>query len=114
LAKRRARAATVKHWQRVTPLLSQRDQLIDEILVRSRAGGSSPLLKKATTLLTRFWVRADWKSREEILRAARWVLSVGATQSAMATAKARPSKPDRHSVGADFKSEPKLRNSEPT
>lgn len=77
LAKRRARAAKAKYWQHVTALLSQRDQLIDEILVCSRARTPSPFIKKASALLTRFWARADWKSREEILRAARWLVEMG-------------------------------------
>jgi hypothetical protein len=65
------------HWERETFLLSQRDHIIDEILLRSQAGTSSPFTKKASALLTRVWARADWQSREEILRAARWFLDVG-------------------------------------
>ena len=116
-AKRRRRVATAKYWQRTISLLSQRDQLIDEILLRSRAGAPAPLIKKAGTLLTRFWARADWRSREELLRAARWLLSVGATQSAIAVPKARTRNANRYNVGASFKSAPnrkQLRNCAPT
>ena len=57
-------------WLRMTPLQSQRDDLLNEIALL-RARGPFPALAKATTLLTRLWDRATWVSREEILQAAR-------------------------------------------
>jgi hypothetical protein len=86
--KRRPCKPTDKYWDNVVPLLSQRDQLIAEILARSRSGTPSPLIKKAGTLLTRFWARADWKSREELLRAAQWLVNLGVTQAVVATPRA--------------------------
>jgi hypothetical protein len=83
VAKRRPRGSKVKYQQRVTALLSQRDELIEGILVCTRARGPSPFLAKADALLTRFWARADWKGREEILRAARWLLDMASGQAAM-------------------------------
>ena len=58
-------------------LLSQRDEQVTEIaMLRSRTPTPSPFVKKAETLLTRYWSRADWHAREEILRTVRWLLSM--------------------------------------
>lgn len=63
--------------EKVVSLLSKRDELITEIeIVRSTQATPSPAVRKARTLLTRFWAHADWRSREEILRAASWLLHV--------------------------------------
>jgi hypothetical protein len=88
----RRTGARGRYWQRITSLLSQRDRLIDEILlVRSRGHVPSPrLIDKAHALLTRFWARADWESREEVLRTARWLVTLGRT-----CAPAPASKPKR-------------------
>ena len=73
-------------WLRVTPLQSERDDLLNEIaLLRTR--GPFPALAKATTLLTRLWDRATWVSREEILQAARVFVHIGKVQIAMAIPK---------------------------
>jgi len=73
-------------WLRVTPLLAQREDLLNEIeLLRAR--GPFPALSKATTLLTRLWDRATWVSREEILQAARVFVHIGKVQIAMAIPK---------------------------
>jgi hypothetical protein len=62
--------------QHVSSLLSQRDEQIGEIvMLRSRTSTPSAFIKKAETLLTRYWARADWQAREEILRTVRWLLS---------------------------------------
>jgi hypothetical protein len=59
----------------VVSLLSQRDAQVTEIvMLRSRA--PSAFIKNAETLLTRYWARADWQAREEILRTVRWLLSM--------------------------------------
>jgi hypothetical protein len=73
-------------WLRVTPLLAQREDLLNEIeLLRAR--GPFPALSKATTLLTRLWDRATWVSREEILQAARVFVHIGKVQIATALPK---------------------------
>ena len=105
-AKQRRSVATAKYWQRTISLLSQRDQLIDEILLRSRAGAPAPLIKKAGTLLTRFWARADWKSREELLRAARWLLSSGSDTVGNGSAEGPRQESQSVQWGASFKSAP--------
>ena len=93
-----------EYRKNATSLLLQRDQLISEILLHSHAAVPSPLIKKAGKLLARFWARADWKSREEILRTARWLVSVGATQSAMAAQKSGIGSANRYSAGNNFTS----------
>jgi hypothetical protein len=93
---------TVEYRKNAVSLLLQRDQLATEILLHSHAAFPSPLIKKAGKLLARFWARADWKSREEILRTARWLVSVGATQSAMAAQKSGTGKSNRYSAGGNF------------
>jgi len=45
-------------------------------MLRARYPAASPFLRKAETLLTRFWARADWQAREDILRTARWLLDM--------------------------------------
>ena len=77
-AKRRGSTATPKYWQRTTALLAQRDSLMTEIAVaRSSAIVPAPLISKARALLTRFWSDANWDAREELLRAAGWLMRVG-------------------------------------
>jgi hypothetical protein len=66
----------------VRSLLSQRDEQVSEIaMLRSRTSAPSPFVKKAETLLTRHWSRADWQAREEILRTVRWLLSMARLES---------------------------------
>jgi hypothetical protein len=74
--RRRGKKAAVTSAERVVLVLSQRDALMAEIAVGMRAKTPSPLIKKASALLTRFWARADWHSRAEILRTARWLLNL--------------------------------------
>ena len=64
--------AASRYAEHVVLLLSQRDNLMDEIQAGLRTKAPSPLINKAGALLTRFWARADWRSREEILRTACW------------------------------------------
>lgn len=63
--------------RRTVKLLTERDQLVTEVsMLRARYPAASPFLRKAETLLTRFWARADWQAREDILRTARWLLDM--------------------------------------
>lgn len=90
MANRRAASPTKRrggkagsYSQHVVSLLSQRDEQVTEIsMLRSRKGGPSPFVRKAETLLTRYWARADWQAREEILRTVRWLLGMARLQSA--------------------------------
>jgi hypothetical protein len=77
----------------VVSLLSQRDEQVTEIaMLRSRKSGLSPFVRKAETLLTRYWARADWQAREEILRTVRWLLGMARLQSATPAAGVRIAK----------------------
>lgn len=88
--KRPARSATRNYTKHVSSLLSQRDTLMAEIaILRARAKVPRSSINKAGTLLTRYWSKANWQSREEILRAARWLLNVGKMQSLTAAPKVR-------------------------
>ena len=78
-SERSARRSYSKH---AISLLSQRDALMTEIaILRSRAKVPRSSINKVGTLLTRYWSKANWQTREEILRAARWLLNVGKMQS---------------------------------
>jgi hypothetical protein len=95
LAKQPKQPTKPKYRQQVTALISQRDQLIDEILMRSRVQGSSPFIRKAGALLTRFWARADWQGREALLRTAHWLVTLGAYHEPTATKRPRMRKMHR-------------------
>jgi hypothetical protein len=62
--------------QRVEGILRQREQLIAEVQGLGAVEGCSESAKKAQQLLTRWWAKADWKAREELLRVARWIIRV--------------------------------------
>jgi hypothetical protein len=81
-AKQRGRSATPSYSKHAISLLSQRDALMTEIaILRSRSKVPHSSINKVGTLLTRYWSKANWQTREEILRAARWLLNVGKMQS---------------------------------
>lgn len=57
-------------------LIEQRDTLMSQIaFLRSRANARVALVENAASLLTRHWSRSTWHGREELLRAARFMLS---------------------------------------
>jgi hypothetical protein len=92
---RRGRASA-DYNRRIDVLLSQRDALMNEItVIRSLGRAPSPLINKADALLTRFWAKATWHAREEILRSARWLLTMGSFQSAVRATKMKPAKRKR-------------------
>lgn len=81
-AKERGRSATRSYSKHAISLLSQRDALMAEIaILRSRAKVPHSSINRVGTLLTRYWSKANWQTREEILRAARWLLNVCKMQS---------------------------------
>ena len=65
--------------QRVASILRHRERLIVEVKGLSTVEGCSESAKKAQQLLTRWWAKADWNAREELLRVAEWVIRVEAT-----------------------------------
>jgi hypothetical protein len=89
-ATRRSGGKQAVFSQHVVSLLSQRDEQVTTItMLRSGRGAPSPFLRKAETLLTRYWARADWQAREEILRTVQWLLNMAKLQSATSTTAAR-------------------------
>jgi hypothetical protein len=66
---------------------------------RLRAKTTSPLVKKATALLTRFWARANWQGREEIIRTAGWLLNVAREHPATASPNIRKRRTDKRGIG---------------
>ena len=89
-AKQRGHSATSSYSKHAISLLSQRDALMTEIaILRSRAKVPRSSINKVGTLLTRYWSKANWQTREEILRAARWLLNVGKMQSFTGATKVR-------------------------
>ena len=75
--------------RRLAELLSERDRLMSEIALRARLNALPPMLVKARTLLTRFWGKANWEARSELLAAARMLLTLGAAQPALQSAQRR-------------------------
>lgn len=65
--------------QRIENILRQRERLIVEVQALSTVEGCAESARKAQQLLTRWWAKADWKAREELLRVAAWVIRVEAT-----------------------------------
>jgi hypothetical protein len=65
--------------ERIEGILRQRERLIVEVQSLSTVDGCAESAKKAQQLLTRWWAKADWKAREELLRVAAWVIRVEAT-----------------------------------
>ena len=56
-------------------ILAERDRQLEEIKALERLRGRrTGFSRKAHTLLTRAWLRANWKTREELLKAATWLL----------------------------------------
>lgn len=92
--RRAAPAASGKEgleWD-VDSLLAERDRLMSEISLRARLKSLPPMLVKARTLLTRFWGKATWEARAEILAVARMLLTLGAAQPALRLPRAAPPK----------------------
>ena len=69
------REAVASYGARADAIVAKRDRQLAEIeLIRRGRGKLSGMPRKAYTLLTRGWAKATWQSREEILKAAAWLL----------------------------------------
>jgi hypothetical protein len=89
--KRGGKTSASSYSQHAISLLSQRDEQITEItMLRTR--GPSSFLRKAEMLLTRYWARANWQGREEILRTVRWLLGMARLEAANAASERRTAK----------------------
>jgi hypothetical protein len=47
-----------------------------EIALLERSGQRSRFIANAEQLLTRWWATASWKSRDELVKAADWLLRI--------------------------------------
>ncbi len=69
--------AKPRDWtsKRTGGLAKERDHLMSEVAVlRAQAKAPPRTIGNAVALLTRHWAHASWQEREELLRAARFVL----------------------------------------
>jgi len=93
----RSQARKASQAARFSALLTQRERKMTEI-IELRAGiGPGTFTDKAETLLTRFWSKATWRSREGILRTADWLLRMERKRRSGATD--RIEVPARETVG---------------
>ena len=57
-------------------MLARRRRLMLEIAMLEKSGQRSKFVANAEQLLTRWWAAANWKSRNELLKTADWLLRV--------------------------------------
>ena len=57
-------------------VLARRRRLMLEIAMLEKSGQRSRFIANAEQLLTRWWAAANWKSRNELLKTADWLLRV--------------------------------------
>jgi hypothetical protein len=58
---------------------SERSRLFDEItILRKARGPSARAIDTAQVLLTRHWIKANWRTREQLIKAAHWLLHLEA------------------------------------
>jgi hypothetical protein len=55
-------------------VLASRERLVTWISNLKQTGHATALTAKAESMLTRWWARANWSAREELLRTAEWML----------------------------------------
>ena len=55
-------------------ILARRDRLVAEVALLRRRGEPSKFIDNAEQLLTRWWSRASWNAREELLKSADWLV----------------------------------------
>ena len=67
--------------QQANIIVAQRDRLIVQIRLLREGGAASRLTDNAEQLLTRWWSRANWHGREELLNTAEWLLRIADRQS---------------------------------
>jgi hypothetical protein len=59
-------------------LRSHRDNYLDELKRRALCGATNRFSDKAIVLLTRHWAKTHWNGRADLLRAAHWLICIGA------------------------------------
>jgi hypothetical protein len=64
--------------------MQQRDRLVAELTALRAAEPRSPIADKAFELVTRWWGPASWTGREQLLKAATWLVRLGKLQTRQA------------------------------
>jgi hypothetical protein len=60
-----------------TRIDKERARLFEELMrLRQMQGTSTPVLETARVLLTRQWIKSDWRERARLIKAADWMLGV--------------------------------------
>jgi len=73
----------------------ERARLFEQLMrLRQIQGTSTPVLETARLLLTKQWMKADWRERARLIKAAEWMLSVELRGTRSPTAPPRPHIPE--------------------
>jgi hypothetical protein len=60
---------------------NERNRLFDEIAtLREARGPSARAIHTAQVLLTRHWIEANWRTREQLIKAAHWLVHLESTR----------------------------------
>jgi hypothetical protein len=60
----------------IDAILARREQLMQEVTELRGPEASSAFIANAQQLLTRWWSRASWDAREELLKNVEWLVRV--------------------------------------
>jgi hypothetical protein len=60
--------------RRMNSIVTRRLGLVSELAVLRQQGAESKFMDNAQQLLTRWWSRASWDAREELLKSADWLI----------------------------------------
>jgi hypothetical protein len=73
----RASSTAARAYDRADDIVAERDALAAEVRrLQEMLGSSARFCAKARDLLTRSWSRADWSGREDLVKAARWLVQL--------------------------------------
>lgn len=70
------RAAAPSRHRNIKSIVLERDRLITEVLALREQGADSKFVTNTQQLLTRWWSKAGWTAREELLKSAEWLLQI--------------------------------------
>jgi hypothetical protein len=66
---------------------NQRNQLFDEMTeLRKARGPSARTVETARLLLTKQWIKANWRTREQLIKAADWLVRLEGIRGAQSPA----------------------------
>jgi hypothetical protein len=69
----------------IARIVARREQLVADIARLRERGEESRLIDNAQQLLTRWWSKANWRSREELLKSAVWLVELQKCRGEMRT-----------------------------